>query len=149
MSPAPAPGPRRPPSYPPPGPPRPPPALPQSSPHPTQPNPSVRAVRRPVWLLPAAGVWSAALIAAALLVSPSLVEVNGPKVLVPVSAPLVVVVMVSLALAVARRRRSRWPTVVAWVLAGLLDCLALVGMLTIGVFLLPAAIAVTVACAMP
>ena len=110
---------------------------------------TVPAVRRPVWLLPAAGVWSAALIAAALLVSPSLVEVNGPKVLVPVSAPLVVVVMVSLALAVARRRRSRWPTVVAWVLAGLLDCLALVGMLTIGVFLLPAAIAVTVACAMP
>ena len=94
-------------------------------------------------------MWSAGLIAAALLISPSLVQVNGPKVLVPVGAPLVIVVMVALALGVARRRASRWPTVVAWMLTGLLDCLTLVGMLTIGIFLLPAAVAVTVACSMP
>jgi hypothetical protein len=94
-------------------------------------------------------VWSVGLIGAALLIRPSLVQVNGPKVLLPVGAPLAVVVMVALALAVARRRPWRWPTVVAWMLAGLLDCLTLVGMLTIGVFLLPAAIAVTMACSVP
>ena len=83
-----------------------------------------------MWLLGAAGVWSAGLIAAAVLVRPSLVQVNGPKVLIPVGAPLAVVAMVALALAVARRCSVRWPTVVAWVLAGLLDCLTLAGMLT-------------------
>ena len=111
--------------------------------------PSAPAGRRPRWLLSAAGVWSVGLLAAALLIRPSLVQVNGPKVLLPVGAPLAVVVMVALALAVARRYPWRWPTVVAWVLAGLLDCLTLVGMLTIGVFLLPVAIAVTMACSVP
>jgi hypothetical protein len=92
-------------------------------------------------------VWSAGLIAAAVLVSPSLVQVNGPKVLIPVCAPLAVVALVALALTIARWRTTRWPVVVAWVLASLLDGLALVGMLTIGIFVLPVAVAVTVACA--
>lgn len=129
--------------------PPPPPPVPYPPPGSPPQYPSAQATRRPRWLLPAAGVWSAGLIAAAFLVTPSLVQVNGPKVLVPVGAPLAVVVMVTLALAVARGRSARWPTVVAWLLAGLLDCLAFVGMLTVGVFLLPVAVAVTVACAMP
>ncbi len=123
-------------------------AVPHPPPGPPSPGHPPAGTRRPPWLLPAAGVWSAGLIAAALLVTPSLVQVNGAKVLVPVGAPLAVVVLVAVALAVARRRPWRWPTVVAWVLAGILDCLALVGMLTIGVFVLPAAIAVTMACSM-
>ena len=121
-------------------------------PPPGSPPPRYRSApvgTRPWWLLLAAGMWSTGLLAAALLISPSLVQVNGTKVLVPVGAPLAVVVMVALALALARHRPWRWPTVVAWVLAGLLDCLVLVGMLTIGVFVLPAAIAVTMACSLP
>jgi hypothetical protein len=107
-----------------------------------------RSAGRPLWLLAAAGLWSAGLIAASFSVRPSLIQVNGPKVLLPVSAPLAIVALVALGLTVARRRSARWATVVSWVLAGLLDCLALVGMLTIGVFILPVAIAVTAACAM-
>ncbi len=110
-----------------------------------RPSPSSR---RPLWLLAAAGLWSAGLIGASFWVRPSLIQVNGAKVLLPVGAPLAIVALVVLGLSLARRRSARWATIVSWVLAGLLDCLALVGMLTIGIFILPVAIAVTAACAM-
>ena len=112
------------------------------------PVPAGRAVRRPFWLLPAAGLWAVGLVVASFVVRPSLEQVNGPLVLLPLGAPLLVVVLVAVSLAVARRRSTRWPTVVAWVLAALLDGLALVGMLTIGIFILPVAGMVTVACAL-
>jgi hypothetical protein len=99
-------------------------------------------------LLAAAALWSAGLITVAFMGRPALVQVNGPKVLLPVGVPLAVVVLVALALTVARRHSVRWPTVVAWVLSGLLGCLALLGLLTIGVFVLPVAVVVTVVCAM-
>ena len=106
-----------------------------------------KVVTRPWWLLPAAGLWAVGLVVASYLVRPSLEQVNGPLVLLPLGAPLVVVLLVTLFLAVARPT-VRWPMVVAWVLAALLDGLALVGMLTIGVFILPVAGMVTVACAL-
>ncbi len=126
------------------------PRLPQDPPRQYRPpqDPASPVSGRPRWLLAAAGAWSAGLIAAAVLIHPSLVQVNGPKVLLPVSAPLAVVGVVAAALAIGRARSGRGCLVVAWAFSGLLDCLALVGMLTIGVFILPVAIAVTAACAM-
>jgi hypothetical protein len=109
--------------------------------------PPARVVTRPWWLLPAAGLWAFGLVVVSYLVRPSLEQVNGPLVLLPLGAPLVVVVLVTLSLAMARPP-ARWPTVVAWVLAALLDGLALVGMLTVGIFILPVAGMVTVACAL-
>lgn len=110
--------------------------------------PPGRVVTRPSWLLPAAGLWAVGLVVASYVVRPSLEQVNGPLVLLPLGTPLVVVSLVAVSLAVARRRPARWPTLVAWVLAALLDGLALVGMLTIGIFILPVAGMVTVACAL-
>ena len=114
----------------------------------TAPVPAFTVIQTPLWLLAAAGLWSAGLIGASFWVRPSLIQVNGAKVLLPVSAPLAIVALVVLGLSLARRRSARWASIVSWVLAGLLDCLALVGMLTIGIFILPVAIAVTAACAM-
>jgi len=108
-----------------------------------------RVVTRPCWLLPAAGLWAAGLVVASYVVSPSLEQVNGSLVLLPLGAPLLVVASVAVSLTVARRSSARWPRVVAWVLAALLDGLALVGMLTIGIFVLPVAVMVTLACALP
>ncbi len=125
--------------------------VPAPVPPPNYPPPRYRpppSPRRPLWVLAAAGLWSAGLIAASFWVRPSLIQVNGAKVLLPVSAPLAIVVLVALGLSLARWRSARWATIVSWVLAGLLDGLALVGMLTIGIFILPVAIAVTAACAM-
>ena len=107
-----------------------------------------QAARRPFWLLPTAALWAAGLLVMAFLGSRSLVEVNGPKVLIPIGAPLAVVVLVAILLAMTRRTSMRWPRAVAWIFSGLLDGLALVGMLTIGIFILPVAIAVTAACIM-
>ncbi len=127
--------------------PSPPPVIRQSHPSPPPPYPA-QAARRPFWLLPAAGLWAAGLVVMAFLGSRSLVQVNGPKVLIPIGAPLAAVGLVALCLAMTRRTSMRWPRVVAWILAGLLDGLALVGMLTIGIFILPVAIAITAACIM-
>jgi hypothetical protein len=97
--------------------------------------------------LAAAAACSVGLIAAGLLLSPSLVEVNGEKVLVPLAMPLMVVVMVSGLLWFRARRHVPGAGVAAWSLSVLLDLLALAGILTIGIFVLPVAVLVTVACA--
>src|ERR1700676_4488948 len=68
------------------------------------PVPAGRVVRRPFWLLPAAGLWAVGLVVASFVVRPSLEQVNGPLVLLPLGAPLVVVLLVAMSLAVARRR---------------------------------------------
>ncbi len=131
------------------------------------------ASRAPIWLLSAAAIWSAGLIVAGLVApmyssmsstsvtgstgtfqarastSATLVQVNGMRVLVPLCAPLVVVALVGFALCLPRRRSNSWPGVVAWVLAVALDGFAFVGMMTIGILVLPVGILVTVSCALP
>ena len=85
---------------------------------------------------------------AGLSLSPSLVAVNGAKVLLPLAAPLSVVVLVSGLLWFRRWRGSSGAGVLAWTLSVLLDLLALAGLLTIGIFIMPVAVLVSVACAL-
>jgi hypothetical protein len=111
-----------------------------------------------------AGLWGLGLLVAAVTVpvssgstvgasgvvesSATLVEENGDGVLAIVAIPLVVSLGVALAL-VHRYQTSRpGPGVVAPVLTGLVLILCLLGMLTIGVFMLPVAISLVVACAL-
>ena len=116
------------------------------------------------WLLLPAALWSVGLLVAALSVpvydsevshpggsvsraSATLVQVNGMKVLVPVGVPLVVVGLVAAVLRHRRRRGKEGAGVLAWASAGLLGLLALVGVLTVGFFVLPVAVVVMVVCA--
>jgi len=115
------------------------------------------------WLLIPSALWSVGLVAAALWVpvydsgtsapggtsssvSSTLVQVNGMKVLIPVGVPLVVVGLVAAALCYRRSRGKQGAGAIAWVSAGLLGLLALVGILTVGVFVLPVAVVVMVVC---
>jgi hypothetical protein len=127
------------------------------------------------WLLLAAALWSVGLIVAALTVpayesltantgsgttgssgqlheavqsSRTLVAENGPKVLILVGIPLVVVALIALALWLRRRTGKQGVSVVAWLLAGLLLALALLSALTIGPFVLPAGAMVIAACSL-
>jgi hypothetical protein len=135
----------------------------------------VSNVRRYWWLV-GAGVWSVALLVVAVVVplygststrfvapaTPSapaiasasasatvavrtahdtLVHGNGFKVLAPLSFPLVAVVAVAVLLPAHRR--------LAWAITALVLGLCLLAMLTVGVFLLPAAILLVVACSLP
>jgi hypothetical protein len=102
----------------------------------------------PVWTLIAAAVWSMGLMAAGLWISPSLVAVNGVKVLVPLGLPLAVVLLVSALLRFRTWRGASGAGALAWSLSVLLDLLALAGVLTIGIFVLPVAALVSVACAL-
>ena len=99
-------------------------------------------------MLVAAAAWSVGLIVAGLCLMPSLVAVNGPKVLLPLAAPLSVVVLVSGLLRFRTWRGSSGAGVLAWSLSVLLDLLALAGLLTIGILILPVAVLVSVACAL-
>src|SRR5690349_8087846 len=78
--------------------------------------------------------------------SATLVEENGGVVLAIVAIPLVVTAGVALALRSRYRNHRKGPGVVATVLTGLVLVLCVLGMLTIGVFVLPVAIALVVAC---
>ena len=76
----------------------------------------------------------------------TLVQENGLKVLIPVGVPLMAVVVVALAL---RRRRTRGlfgPGPLALVATSIVGALSLVGMLTIGPFILPVAGLLVLAC---
>jgi hypothetical protein len=97
-------------------------------------------------LLGAAAAWSVGLIVAGLSVSPSLIQVNGGKVLVPLTMPLTVVLLISGLLWFRARRHVGGAGALAWVLSALLDLLALAGLLTIGIFVLPVAALVAIAC---
>jgi hypothetical protein len=74
----------------------------------------------------------------------TLVGVNVPGVVVVLAVPLLVTVLVACALLV-RTRRGAFP--VAWALTALLGAFNLLGMLTIGVFVVPVTAALVVACA--
>jgi hypothetical protein len=108
-------------------------------------------------------IWSAALIVAAALApvyrsttetssgtvtdqSATLVDENGPAVLLPIAVPLLVTVIVGRAL--WRRGASRGAGPVAWTFTGLLAGFNLVEMLSIGPFILPVTASLAVACAM-
>jgi hypothetical protein len=74
----------------------------------------------------------------------TLVGVNGPGVAVVLAVPLVATVLVACAL-LLRTRRGALP--VAWALTAVLGAFNLLGMLTIGVFVVPVTAALVVACA--
>ena len=95
-----------------------------------------------------AAVWSTVLVVAALtLGSPTLVQVNGADVLVPVGFPLVATVVVSGALWRRRRRARPGPGPLACVVTGLVWLLVLAGMLSIGIFVAPVLVLLVIACA--
>ena len=73
----------------------------------------------------------------------TLVGVNGPGAVVVLAVPLLVTLLVASALS-ARSRRAALPC--AWALTALLAVFNLVGMLTVGVFVLPVTAALVVAC---
>lgn len=112
-------------------------------------------------LCAAAGALSAGLVVTACLVTASsttlvgpagtvvmaartVVQANGPWVLVPVGVPMVGSGVVAMALAL---RRHPGAGVVAWAATGLVAGEAVLGMLTIGLFALPAAGVLVAACA--
>ena len=120
--------------------------------------------RRAQVALALAAVWGAVLLAAAVTVpvyavesggaapdgelltssgSATLVEVNGPGVLLVAAAPLVATVLVAALLSAQPRRRTA--RVAAWAPVGLLAGLAVLGLATVGVFLLPVVVALAVA----
>jgi hypothetical protein len=80
----------------------------------------------------------------ALSGSATLVGENGWSALLVAGAPLVAAVAAGCALWLRAGRRGAG--VVAWTIAGLLGCVNLLAMLSIGVFVLPVTIALLVAC---
>jgi hypothetical protein len=76
--------------------------------------------------------------------SATLVDVNGPGVVVVLSVPLLVTLAVGYALWHGSRRGA---VAFAWALTGILAAFNLLAMLSIGVFVLPATAALVVACA--
>ena len=76
--------------------------------------------------------------------SETLVGMNGPGVAVVLAVPLLVTVLVGCAL-LLRGRRGAMP--VAWALTALLAVFNVLGMLSIGVFVVPVTAALVVACA--
>lgn len=123
-----------------------------------------RRLRRGEWTaLAVALIWSAGLMIAAALApayqsttetssgtvtheSATLVDENGPAVLLPVGMPLLVTVIVGYAL--WRREASRGAGPVAWTFTGLLAGFNVVAMLSIGPFIVPVTASLFVACAM-
>ena len=80
--------------------------------------------------------------------SATLVEENGAGVLGFIAIPLVVTGAVTLALRRRRRAGRAGPGPCAWTATVLLTVFCVLGALTIGVFVLPVAIALVVACAL-
>lgn len=103
--------------------------------------------------LAVAAAWGVALIVGTFVVpvyssgrgSATLVGVNGAWVVALIAIPLVIVLFVAEALWKRRESPNAGPT--AWTITGLLIAFNLLGMLTIGIFLLPVTISLVVACA--
>jgi len=122
---------------------------------------STRLGRTSSIALVSAAVWGLGLVIAGFLLpayesttmSPSgeltrstqtLVGVNGPGVVAALAAPLLATGLVACAL-LLRGRRGAIPF--AWTLTALLGMFNLLGMLTIGIFVVPVTVALAVACA--
>jgi hypothetical protein len=78
----------------------------------------------------------------------TLVEVNGLGVLGVVAAPAIPVLVVAGALWARHRAQRRGAGAVAWATVGVLGMFALVGVLSIGMFVVPIAVLLTISCAM-
>lgn len=76
----------------------------------------------------------------------TLIEVNGSGAIVPILVPLVVTALVAVLLLRVREPVAR---VGAWALVGLLTIFAVLAMFSIGMYVLPVAIALAVAVAWP
>jgi hypothetical protein len=77
----------------------------------------------------------------------TLVQENGTRVLALVALPLLAVIVVTLSLWRRRRRARHGAGMLAWTVLAVVGGLTLVSMLTIGPFILPVALLLTVACA--
>lgn len=110
--------------------------------------PSGRWTRTTVTALAVAAAWSVLLVVGAFVLpvyagpdgGATFVGRNGYGVLLVVGLPLVVTLLAAEALAGGRHRRR------AWILTTLLGVVGLVTVFTVGLFLLPAALALVVAC---
>ncbi len=78
--------------------------------------------------------------------SATLVQVNGLKVLAPVGLPLLATVVVSLTLRRRRRKAKSGAGPLAWTVTALVAGVALLGMLSIGPFIVPVAVLLGVTC---
>ena len=100
--------------------------------------------RRAFWLTAGAFVWGAVLVAAALLVPVSgpqtLVQQNGSHVLLVVAAPAVIAALVGIALRVRCSRGGLVAGYVAWVLIAVLFAECLLGILSVGLYIVPVAL---------
>jgi hypothetical protein len=95
-------------------------------------------------LLPVYGTSSASESDGVTLTHSTLVEVNGVRALVLMAIPALLTVVVLCAVR-ARRAGARWGGRVAWTAVGVLAAETLLGILTIGVFILPVVIVLAVA----
>jgi hypothetical protein len=115
-----------------------------------------RAGRQAYRLTVAAFVWSAALVGAAFVLplygssstssteahssaSLTLVQVNGPRVLIVMGLPLVIVALVWAALHRKCSRGGRLPGYVAWTFSGMLAAGCLVAIASVGLLIVPVA----------
>lgn len=76
----------------------------------------------------------------------TMVEENGPRVMIPVSIPLAVTGLVALLVLRGPEPAAR---ILAWVLVGLLGAFAVLAMFSIGIYVLPVVIALAVAVGWP
>jgi hypothetical protein len=94
-------------------------------------------------LLLAATTWSVLiLLVGSLLLTPE----NGRGVMIILSMPLFLIGLSALALARRRARHKVGPGAIVWTLAGLTSLLCLLGILTIGIFLVPVAVLLFIVC---
>jgi hypothetical protein len=77
----------------------------------------------------------------------TLVQENGSKVLIPVGLPLVLTLCVALLMWSRYRRHRPLVGVGVWVCVGLLLALSLLGILSVGIFILPVTVLVVLAVA--
>lgn len=112
----------------------------------------------------AAFVWSLGLLPAALLVPvvdrtetganglsltrATLVGADGVKVLIPVALPAVLTALIALTMRRRYRTGRDWSTPAAWVMVGLLVALVVVSNVSLGAFIVPAAVLVGAALAL-
>ena len=76
----------------------------------------------------------------------TLVQVNGPKSLIPIAVPLLAVVVVATALSHRRKNQKTGPGAVAIIVVALLCVGTFLAMLSIGVFFVPVDVLVLIAC---
>ena len=94
-------------------------------------------------LLLVSAAWSALILLVGSLV---LIPENGGPVVIVLSMLLILVGLFSAALARRRARHKLGPGAVGWTLAGLTALLCLLGVLTIGIFLIPVAALLFIVC---